>query len=96
MGRVIRALFGALIVGLLAGGGYWAYRQWVVTRAVPAGGVSTQVVTVRPGNLNSTVTVVGQLAAVQSADLAFDRMSGAARLVSLTVKPGNTDRKSVV
>ena len=42
------------------------------------------------GNLSSTISVVGELDAVQSADLAFERMSGTAKLVSLAVKAGNT------
>jgi RND family efflux transporter MFP subunit len=90
MKSIVRFLVIAILVAGLAGGGYWYYRN---RNAAPASSVSasyTQLVTVQRGNLSSTVTVVGQLEAAQSADLAFDLLAGATKLLSLTVKPGNT------
>ena len=49
----------------------------------------TQVVPVKQGTLSSTISVVGQLEAVQDADLAFEHMSGTATLQSLAVKAGS-------
>ena len=90
MSKVIRAVLGVLVIIGLAAGGYWVYQNRIATKASPASGGFTQVVPVRQGNLSSTVSVVGQLEAVQSADLAFERISGTTKLVSLKVKPGNT------
>ena len=42
------------------------------------------------GNLSSTLSVVGQLAAVQQADLTFERMNSTSKLLTLAVKAGNT------
>ena len=90
MSKVIRAVLGILVIIGLAAGGYWFYQNRIATKASPASGGFTQVVPVRQGNLSSTVSVVGQLEAVQSADLAFERISGTTKLLSLKVKPGNT------
>ena len=43
----------------------------------------------RQGNISSSVSVVGQLEAVQSSDLYFDKMSSSAKLLKLEVKAGN-------
>jgi HlyD family secretion protein len=45
---------------------------------------------VQQGNLNASISVVGELDAVQRADLAFERMSGTTKLLTLEVKAGNT------
>jgi macrolide-specific efflux system membrane fusion protein len=45
---------------------------------------------VKQGNLSSTLSVIGQLEAVQQADLSFERMNGTAKLLKLEVKAGNT------
>ena len=42
------------------------------------------------GDLSSTISVVGQLAAEQSSSLAFAHMSGTANLLTLGVQAGNT------
>jgi len=90
MKHVIRFLLVVILVAAVAGGGYWVYQNRIATKASPTSSGFTQVVPVRQGNLNSTVSVVGQLEAVQSADLAFERISGTTKLLSLAVKPGNT------
>ena len=96
MKHVIRFLLVVILLAAVAGGGYWVYQNYLAAKATPASGGFTQVVPVRQGNLNSTVSVVGQLEAVQSADLAFDRMSGTTKLLSLAVKAGNTVTASQV
>ena len=50
----------------------------------------------KQGNVSSTVSVVGQLEAVQDADLAFEHMSSAAALQSLAVKAGSVVTKGQV
>jgi RND family efflux transporter MFP subunit len=90
MSKVIRGALIVLTVGLAVAGGYWIYLNRVAPSASRASDGYSQVVAVRRGSLSSTVSVVGQLEAMQRAELAFSRMSGTARLVSLTVKPGNT------
>jgi multidrug resistance efflux pump len=81
-----------LIVIAAVAGGFWYYRSRSAAGSAPtaSGGSYTQLVAVKQGSLSSSVTVVGQLEAVQSADLAFSRMSGTSRLATLTVKAGNT------
>jgi RND family efflux transporter MFP subunit len=90
MKHVFRFLLVVILLAAVAGGGYWVYQNRIATKATPASGGFTQVMPVRQGNLNTNVSVVGQLEAVQSAELAFDRISGATKLLSLAVKPGNT------
>ena len=81
-----------LIVIAAAAGGLWYYRSRSAAGSAPtaSGGSYTQLVAVKQGSLSSSITVVSQLEAVQSADLAFSRMSGTAKLATLTVKAGNT------
>ena len=80
-----------VLVLLLAAGGLWFYRSRAATTASTAtSGNFTQVVDVQRGNLDAAITVVGELDAVQRADLAFERMTDTTKLVSLDVKPGNT------
>jgi len=88
MRQVVRWTVIFLSIGLLAAGGYWYYRL----RAATTGGESgtyTQVVTVQQGSLSSTVTVVGQVEAIQHSQLTFSRMSGSARLQTLEVRAGH-------
>lgn len=90
MKKMVRFVWIAVLVGALAGGGYWAYRFFLTMRAANAPAtVTSQVVTVRRGSLSATVNVVGQLEAAQRAELSFSRMSGATQLASLAVKPGH-------
>ncbi len=81
-----------LLVLAAIGGGYWVYRTQFTASAQSSssGQTYTQVVQVKQGSLSSMVSVVGELAAVQSEDLAFTRMSGTAKLAKLNVAAGNT------
>ena len=80
-----------VLILLLVAGGFWFYRSRAATTASTAtSGNFTQVVDVQRGNLSAAVTVVGELDAAQRADLAFEKMTGTTKLVSLDVKPGNT------
>jgi RND family efflux transporter MFP subunit len=87
----IRRFWPIALVVVVALGGYWIYQSQQAPRAATTAGASlTQIVDVKQGNLSTTLSVVGQLEAVQQADLSFERMSGTAKLLTLGVKAGNT------
>src|SRR5512143_2110387 len=100
MMKVLRITVLVVLIAGAAAGGYWFYQTRIAAApnaaAGTSGGTYTQVVQVQKGPLNSTITVVGQLEAVQSEDLAFEKMSGTAKLQSLAVKAGNTVTKGQV
>ena len=90
MKRLKWPLAALLLVAVIAGG-YWLYRTRLAPQTTAAGAQTyTETVQARQGNLNTTIAVVGQLDAAQSADLTFERINGATKLVALQVKPGNT------
>ena len=81
-----------LILGL-AGGGWWLYQnqdQLFGATATDTASGFTQIVAATQGNLTASISVVGELAAVQQVDLRFDRLAGTATLIDLTVAAGNT------
>ena len=87
MKRILRPLILILLLVVVAAGGFWYYRNRSASTAATATSSSfTQVVDVQRGNLSAAISVVGELDAVDSASLAFERMSGTAKLVSLEVK----------
>jgi HlyD family secretion protein len=92
MKRIIQALVLTLLVVAVVAGGYWYYRNRSASAAATAAASTnlTQVVDVTRGNLSAAISVVGELNAIDSANLAFERMSGTAKLASLEVKAGNT------
>jgi HlyD family secretion protein len=97
MRTFIRILLVVVVVGAAAAG-FWWYRSHNAPASTSgsSGGSSsssrtfTQIVAAKKGSLSSNLTVVGQLEAVQSADLTFSRMSGTAKLATLAIKAGNT------
>jgi HlyD family secretion protein len=89
--KVVVRLVVVVLVLLLGAGGFWFYRsRSTSTVSAATGSVYTQLVDVRKGDLSAAITVVGELDAVQNADLAFTRMSGTTKLVELKVQAGNT------
>lgn len=89
--RLVRRLLPIVLIVLLAGAGYLVYRTQNATPQTAAAVAGlTQLVQVTEGNVSASLTVVGQIAAVQQSDLTFDRMSGVAKLQKLQVKAGNT------
>ena len=56
----------------------------------------TQVLDVQRGNLSASLSVVGQVEALQQASLNFTRLSGTTKLVTLAVGAGNTVTTSQV
>ncbi len=78
-----------VLILALAGLGFWYLRGRGATTGAASNNTYTQIVTVQRGDLSSSITVVGELAAVQSATLSFERMKGSTRLLTLTVQPGH-------
>jgi HlyD family secretion protein len=93
MKKFLRVLLVLVIVGLLGGGGYWFYTTRVAAQSASASASSsgsyTQTVTASLGNLSSSLTVVGQMEAVQQSSLSFKLMTAADRLLTLKVTAGN-------
>lgn len=88
MKLVIRIVVILLVIGALAGGGYWLY----LTRFAPAPAgprTFTQIVPVRQGSLSNTLSEVGELDALSSQDLAFTHVDGVTTLKTLNVVTGN-------
>jgi len=91
MKRALRLVLTVLILLLLGAVGFWFYQNRIAAQGSSAAtGGYTQVVTVQRGNLSASITVVGELEAVQQETLTFSRMSGTTVLQSLEVKAGNT------
>ena len=94
MNKVWRVLLVVVVIGVLVGGGYWAYTNKVAAQSTSSAAASdgsfTQTVTASLGDLSSSLTVVGQMEAVQQADLSFKLMSSADRLAELNVTAGTT------
>ncbi len=92
MKKFVRILLVLVLVGIVGGGGYWLYTREVAaqsTSSATSDGSYMQVVSATLGDLSSTVTVVGQMEAVQQSDLSFRQMSAADRLLTLNVTAGN-------
>ena len=88
MKRIFQFLLMAIVVAALGAGGYWIYQNQSASATTSEDGSYTQVVTAEEGDLTASLSVVGQLEAVQSAELAFEQMSGTAKLQSLSVETG--------
>lgn len=88
MKRFISIFAAVLALGALAAGGYWLYQSQTAPAQTGAR-TFTQIVTVQQGSLSNTISVVGELDAVTSQDLAFSKMDGTAELQTLSVSSGN-------
>ena len=82
-----------LIIAFLvtaAAGALWYYQGHAKAASAATNSQTyTEVVQVKQGNVSATFSVVGQLEAVQDADLAFEHMTSVAALQSLAVKAGS-------
>lgn len=89
--KIIFRIIGILaVVGLIVAGVWYLRNRSATAQTATTGGTYTQVVAAQRGDLSSSLTVVGELAAVQQADLAFDKLSSSTALVTLNVAAGNT------
>ncbi len=90
MKKIIRIVLAVLVLAAVGVGGYWFYQNKMVSAASTTSGTTyTQVVQVKQGSLDATVSVVGELDAEQSASLAFEKMSDTINLLALAVQAGN-------
>ncbi|MCO6450930.1 MAG: efflux RND transporter periplasmic adaptor subunit [Caldilineales bacterium] len=89
MKTIIRILLFIIVIGAIVAGGYWFYQNRFAAETASASTSDfTQVVAVQEGNLDASISVVGELASAKQQDLKFDRVSGATTLQSLDVSPG--------
>jgi len=89
--KAIRYVVLGLVIVAIVAGGYLLLRSRASTSAsTTAASGYTQVVDVQRGNLSASVSVVGQVEAVQQANLTFNRLSGTTKLATLAVAAGNT------
>ncbi len=98
MKRVLRILLAVLLIAAV-GGGYFYYRSRAASGATTSSASATtytQVVQVTQGDLSSTLSVVGQLAAEQSSSLVFEHLSGATELETLSIAAGAVVTKGQV
>ena len=87
----VKKIIVATLIIVAVGGGYFTYQSRAASGTSATGATTyAQVVEVTQGDLDSTLSVVGQLDAEQSASLAFEQMSGTANLLTLGVEAGNT------
>ena len=75
---------------------YWLYQTRAASGNAAGSTTLTQIVEATEGSLSNTVSVVGELDAVQSEDLAFSHLSGLTKLATLKVTAGNTVHKGDV
>ena len=78
-----------VILSAVAAGGIWYYQTRVALPADAASDGFTQVVSVQQGDLSASISVVGELYAVQQEDLYFDRLSDTTPLLTLSVEAGH-------
>jgi HlyD family secretion protein len=74
----------------LIAGGVWLYQARTTAQSTADTTSFTQTVAVQEGDIDASISVVGELDAVQQQALAFDRMDGTAALLTLSVEAGNT------
>jgi len=91
MKRVLRVILIVTVVAALGAGGWWLYQnRFAAAATAGTGDGMTQVMDVSRGDLSASISIVGELYAVQQEDLTFDRLSGTTTLLALEVAAGNT------
>ncbi len=84
-----KAVTALIIIAAVGAGGFGLYQAANPPKTTAAASTTyTQTGQVTEGNVSASLSVVGQVAAVQSADMTFDKMSGSAKLLTLQVKAG--------
>lgn len=89
MKRFVLILLGIVVLSAAVLGGYFLLQDRMVSQAGDTIGSYQQVVTATRGNLSSSISVVGELDAMERADLAFDELTETTELLSLEVVAGN-------
>ncbi len=91
MKTVVRIVVSLLIIGGLAAGGYWFFQQRSAAQtAADTGGDGsyTQLVAVQEGDIDASISVVGELYAPQNETLRFERIGGTTTLETMAVVAG--------
>jgi HlyD family secretion protein len=88
--RIFRYAIVAAVALALIGGGVWLYETRTAAQTTTDSDSFTQIVAVQQGDIDASISVVGELAAVQQQALSFHRMDGTAALLTLAVEAGNT------
>ncbi|WP_423223246.1 efflux RND transporter periplasmic adaptor subunit [Candidatus Amarolinea aalborgensis] len=94
--RIWPLALGVLVVVAAVGGFLILRGRTAATASSAATSGYTQVVEVQRGDLSASLSVVGQVEAVQQANLTFTRLSGTTKLATLDVAAGNTVTASQV
>ena len=89
MKTIVRIGLVLLLVAVIAGGSYWFIQQRSAAQTTDQSSGFTQIVAVQQGNLNASISVVGELYAPQNETMSFERVSGTTTLASLDVEPGS-------
>ncbi len=89
MRQLKRFLSILVILCVVTAGGIWFYQTRIASPADAASDGFTQVVSVQQGDLSASISVVGELYAVQQEDLYFDRLAGTTPLLTLEGKAGH-------
>jgi len=90
MKSFLRALLVVIVLAAIGGGAFWLYQNRSQTASTSTANASfAQTVSVTQGNLSATISVVGELSAVQDETLAFDRLKGNTPMLTLAVAAGN-------
>jgi HlyD family secretion protein len=77
-----------LVIGGLAAGGYWFFQARSAAQTTTSADNFTQVVAVRQGDIDASISVVGEMVAPQNETLRFERLAGATNLATLEVAAG--------
>ncbi|MFN2167599.1 MAG: biotin/lipoyl-binding protein, partial [Anaerolineae bacterium] len=89
MRTLIRVVGLLLLVAAIAAGAYWFIQNRSASQAAAQTSEFTQVVAVREGNIDASISVVGELYAPQNETLRFERLGDTTNLLTLEVAPGN-------
>jgi HlyD family secretion protein len=88
MKKVVRIVVSLLIIGGLSAGGYWFFQERSAAQTTADADGLTQVVAVQVGDIDASISVVGELYAPQNEALRFERVAGTTTLATLEVAAG--------
>lgn len=77
-----------VVIVLIGAGAYWLYQNMGSSKVAAQPDAFVQTVSVQEGDLDATISVVGELYAPQNEVLKFDRISGTTELQSLEAEAG--------
>jgi len=89
MKTFLRIAIIVVVIVLIGAGAYWLYQNMAVSQVAAQPDDFTQTVSVQEGDLDATISVVGELYAPQSDILKFDRINKATKLQILEVQAGH-------